>query len=176
AVDSSLHHIGAGHHAGKRVGDRELAVVVRVDADACAAAGVGERRSHGLDTVSDRIGLAPTVGVAEHDPRRAGSCRAQTDLDRVKEPRDALLVRGGKGDGRTLRTVAQSRVIDDYWLPSGHKKTSRPLGWEVNRHQRRALSRGTSPANLDGDAALSAHAVSKARASARCRAWLRPPN
>src|SRR2546427_764431 len=75
-----------------------------------------------------------------------------------------------------VRTVAQSRVIDDYWLPSGHKKTSRPLGWEVNRHQRRALSRGTSPANLDGDAALSAHAVSKARASARCRAWLRPPN
>src|SRR5438477_1217057 len=56
------------------------------------------------------------------------------------------------------------------------KKTSRPFGWEVNRHQRRALSRGTSPANLDGDAALSAHAVGKARASGWPWVWFRAPN
>src|SRR2546425_8203107 len=97
------------------------------------------------------------------------------EAQHVEDPRDALFVRGGKGHGRTLRAVAQSRVVYDD-LPGGHKKTSRPSGWEVNRHQRRALRRGTSPANLDRDAALVAHPVVKARASARRRVWFRPPN
>src|SRR6267378_2593347 len=88
----------------------------------------------------------------------------------VEDPGDALLVRGGKGHGGTLRAVAQSRVVYDD-LSGGHKKTSRPSGWEVNRHQRRALSRGTSPANLDGDATLDAHPVVKARASCDGDMW-----
>ena len=83
----------------------------------------------------------------------------------VEEARDALLVGGRKRDSRTLSAVAQGGVVD-HDSSGGHKKTSRPfLGGRSNRHQRRALSRGTSPANLDGDAALSAHAGGKARAS-----------
>src|SRR6266550_3062136 len=44
----------------------------------------------------------------------------------VEDARDALLVRGRERDGRTLRAVAQRRVVDDNRLPGGHKKTSRP--------------------------------------------------
>src|SRR5439155_1351234 len=52
----------------------------------------------------------------------------------VEDARDALLVRGRERDGRTLRAVAQRRVVDDNRLPGGHKKTSRPcLGREVHR-------------------------------------------
>src|SRR6266566_1947230 len=43
-------------------------------------------------------------------------------------------------------------------------------------NQRRALSRGTSPANLDRNAALVAHAGCKARTFEALRAWVWPPN
>ena len=75
AVDGSLHHLSAGDHACKRVGNGELAVVVRVDAHARLAADAGQRRADRLHAFLDRIGLAAAVGVAKDDPRCAGACR-----------------------------------------------------------------------------------------------------
>src|SRR5712664_431100 len=79
----------------------------------------------------------------------------------------------------TAGPCAPSRSVVSYMtigFRADIKKPPDPSGWEVNRHQRRALRRGTSPANLDGDAALCAHAGKKARASAWRWVWFRAPN
>src|SRR2546425_6524552 len=79
----------------------------------------------------------------------------------------------------TAGPCAPSRSVVSYMtigFRADIKKPPDPSGWEVNRHQRRALRRGTSPANLDGNAALCAHAAEKARASALRWVWFRTPN
>ena len=63
AVDRPLHLRAAGLDAGQRVGDREIAVVVRVDAELGR-----DRLLHRRDDLADRAGQAAAVGVAQADP------------------------------------------------------------------------------------------------------------
>src|SRR5207249_720605 len=74
------------------------------------------------------------------------------EAETVEQPGDALLVGGRERDVRPLRAVAQGGVVQHDLSVGGHKKTSRPfLAGRSNRLRRRALSRGTSLGNLDGD-------------------------
>src|SRR5437016_4781353 len=70
--------------------------------------------------------------------------------------------------GAWLSTSAL-RLASSWHLPTLFRPGGPP-------NQRRALSRGTSPANLDRNAALVAHAGCKARTSEALRAWVWPPN
>ncbi len=71
AVDRALDVAGARLHGRQRVGHAQAAVVVAVDAERHVA----QRRSHGLDALSDLFGQSPAVGIAQDQPGGAGLLR-----------------------------------------------------------------------------------------------------
>ena len=83
AVDGALHHFSARGDAFERVGHRQLAVVVRVDAHAGGGAGLPQALRHRLHTSMDMHRKAAAVGVAQHDPGSAGRGRRSAHLQRI---------------------------------------------------------------------------------------------
>ena len=74
AVDRPLHLAGSGGDCSERVGDRELAVVVRVNPYARV-----ELLGHLGDGLLDLAGQRPAVRVAERQPVGAGTCGGSQD-------------------------------------------------------------------------------------------------
>ena len=68
AVERALDLAAAGAHRHQRVGDGVLGVVVGVDAEVRARHDLGDLGDDALDLVRQRA----AVGVAQHDPARAG--------------------------------------------------------------------------------------------------------
>ena len=63
-VDRALDHVRARRHARECVGHRELAVVVRVDADPSMTPRFGQRLAHGLHAIPDCVRCAASVRIA----------------------------------------------------------------------------------------------------------------
>ena len=67
-VERALDLARAGAHGGKGIGHRLLGIVVGVDADVVA----GDRLAHRADDLLDFVRQRAAIGVAQHDPARAG--------------------------------------------------------------------------------------------------------
>ena len=67
-VDGALHLPAAGGDGGERVCDRVLRIIMGMDAEPVA----GDVLDHGRDDLMHLVRQCATIGVAEHDPTRAG--------------------------------------------------------------------------------------------------------
>ena len=79
AVETALDLLDAGLYCGQRVGDGEVTVVVRVNAQP----GIGQHLADGADRSGDLVGHRAAVGVAENQVLRTGSVGGADDVKRV---------------------------------------------------------------------------------------------
>ena len=79
AVQRALHLARAGAHGGERIRHRVLGIVMGMDAEPAAGNVLDDLADDALDLVRQRA----AIGVAEHDPARAGALRRLHAVQRI---------------------------------------------------------------------------------------------